>query len=147
MCASHRPRSRPDRRLDSCPPGKTMMFYLWKQMVMTRFEGNVLKQQQKWFLPGIQSSERANSSQGMGLPTPGKKTIFFMFFGDISFDYLEPVRTWSKVSWSGDQSIAEIISLMLACFLLCELTFVEISAPLNLFQKQNTFRHSGDPER
>ena len=47
----------------------------------------------------------------------------------------------------GDQSIAEIISLMLACFLLCELTFVEISAPLNLFQKQNTFRHSGDPER
>ena len=70
-----------------------------------------------------------------------------MFFGDISFFYLEPVRTWSKVSWSGDQSIAEMISLMLACEQFCELTFVEISAPLNLFQKQNTFRHSGDPER
>ena len=46
----------------------------------------------------------------------------------------------------GDQSIAEMILLMLACRQLCELTFVEISAPLNLFQKQNTFQHSGDPE-
>ena len=45
----------------------------------------------------------------------------------------------------GDQSIAEMILLMLACRQLCELTFVEISAPLNLFQKQNTFQHSGDP--
>ena len=128
MCAFHQSRSRPDRRLDSCPPDKTMFFCtniignnvkangddkIWRESV---------KQQQKWFLPGIQSSERANSSQGMGLPTPEKKTIFFMFFWDISFDYLEPVRTWSKVSWSGDQSIAEMTMMMMMMMMMMVVT-------------------------
>ena len=41
-----------------------------------------------------------------------------MFFGDILFDYLEPVRTWGKVSWSGDQSIAEMMMTMMTMMMM-----------------------------
>ena len=75
-------------------------------MVMTRFEGNVLKQQQKWFLPGIQSSERANSSQGMGLPTPGKKQY------SLCFLEIFHLTTWN-LSEPGVKSLGLVTSPLL----------------------------------